>query len=488
MAFHKRNLARGEISHRDKSNRRRLNQFLQLKFSLRFQKLKGDGHATYTPRDNRQVSRAVLTRCDLSKDKVLQSYVTVCSNSLYKQLWERTDLPLFDHIELVLDIVQERPGFLDCRYYFVDHSREAVFWLCEYRPSQIYYYVKGVQAEDHIRLAIEAQYWLHCELFPPDDVDMNVCQSLRETLLHSLAEVTLSESALAPFTATELQQMLELTTKIVESRENIHSSTIQGPGLYVIARMKHIFTRMKFINFHGQVGARLNADQSLYVKENNDVQCTSHWFHVVNMILLSAPHDQLEDLKSLWVDHTINLPRWRKFVTMQTSDLAGFSIYSTVMLTVNVGFLAIPGVINSNQLQTATPMMIPIYISTMCSVGSLASALLLSRQSRGQSNQTADEAAAYMLECAPSKTHMEFLAVVYSLPISLIMWGMIAFVVALCITVFSLRGVKMQTPMAFCFALVTSMALSPVLWRWQRQHAVLDRRSRRRLSWPYAYS
>ncbi|KAL4068625.1 hypothetical protein V8B97DRAFT_860367 [Scleroderma yunnanense] len=187
--------------------------------------------------------------------------------------------------------------------------------------------------------------------------------------------------------------------------------------------MKHIFTRMKFINFHGQVGARLNADQSLYVKENNDVQCTSHWFHVVNMILLSAPHDQLEDLKSLWVDHTINLPRWRKFVTMQTSDLAGFSIYSTVMLTVNVGFLAIPGVINSNQLQTATPMMIPIYISTMCSVGSLASALLLSRQSRGQSNQTADEAAAYMLECAPSKTHMEFLAVVYSLPISLIMWG-----------------------------------------------------------------
>ncbi|KAL4068626.1 hypothetical protein V8B97DRAFT_857517 [Scleroderma yunnanense] len=74
--------------------------------------------------DNRQVSRAVLTRCDLSKDRVLQSYVTVCSNSLYKQLWERTDLPLFDHIELVLDIVQERPGFLD---YLL---------LCQGRPGR----------------------------------------------------------------------------------------------------------------------------------------------------------------------------------------------------------------------------------------------------------------------------------------------------------------------------------------------------------------
>lgn len=62
------------------------------------------------------------------------------------------------------------------------------------------------------------------------------------------------------------------------------------------------------------------------------------------------------------------------------------------MLAVNVSFLAVPGIISQNQPHTPTPMMIPVYISTMCCVGSLVSALLLSRQDRGKSRQTAKEA------------------------------------------------------------------------------------------------
>ncbi|KAL4068624.1 hypothetical protein V8B97DRAFT_858405 [Scleroderma yunnanense] len=147
--------------------------------------------------NNQQVSLAVLTCCDLSGN-------------------ECTDLPPFDHIELVLDIVQESQGVLNFFYYFVDHRRKVVFWPCEYSPAPIYCNVKGVQAEDHI--TIEAQYWLHCELFPHIHMNMTVCQPLCDTLLHSLAESILSESALASYTTTELQQMLELTSNIVERR------------------------------------------------------------------------------------------------------------------------------------------------------------------------------------------------------------------------------------------------------------------------------
>jgi len=85
---------------------------------------------------------------------------------------------------------------------------------------------------------------------------------------------------------------------------------------------------MKFINFHGQMGARLNADQSIYIKdERNDTEHTSRLFHIVNIILLSAPHDQFDYLRHLWVDHTINLPRWKTFVTTQTTELTGFTTY-----------------------------------------------------------------------------------------------------------------------------------------------------------------
>ncbi|KAL4073588.1 hypothetical protein J3A83DRAFT_2570810 [Scleroderma citrinum] len=179
--------------------------------------------------NNQQVSLAVLTCCDLSGNEVLHK-ITACSDYLYKELWKCTDLPPFDHIELVLDIVQESQGVLNFFYYFVDHRRKVVFWPCEYSPAPIYCNVKGVQAEDHIRLAIEAQYWLHCELFPHIHMNMTVCQPLCDTLLHSLAESILSESALASYTTTELQQMLELTSNIVASREKINSSTIQGPS------------------------------------------------------------------------------------------------------------------------------------------------------------------------------------------------------------------------------------------------------------------
>lgn len=86
--------------------------------------------------------------------------------------------------------------------------------------------------------------------------------------------------------------------------------------------------RTKFINFYGQIGARLNADQSLYLKdERNDTEHASRLFRVVNIILLTWPREQLENLRCLWVDQTIILPRWKAFVTEQTTELAGFTTY-----------------------------------------------------------------------------------------------------------------------------------------------------------------
>jgi len=72
------------------------------------------------------------------------------SSSLYDKLWQHPDLPQFHHLDLVLEIVPKSQDAEDCQYYFVDHSRRVVFWLCEYKPSMIYDGVKGVKADDHI--------------------------------------------------------------------------------------------------------------------------------------------------------------------------------------------------------------------------------------------------------------------------------------------------------------------------------------------------
>ncbi|KIM59079.1 hypothetical protein SCLCIDRAFT_1037766 [Scleroderma citrinum Foug A] len=159
-------------------------------------------------------SQGVLTRCDLRTDQELHGRITQYSSWLYDQLWQYPNLPQFHHLELVIEIVPKSQDAEDCQYYFVDHSRRVVFWLCEYKPSPIYHHVEGVQAEGHIELAIETQYWLHCELFPHITLDVAICQPLREILIHSISEAVLSDSPLAPYPAADLQQLLDLTSNI----------------------------------------------------------------------------------------------------------------------------------------------------------------------------------------------------------------------------------------------------------------------------------
>ena len=95
--------------------------------------------------------QGVLTRCDLRSDQELHGRIMQYSSWLYDQLWQHPHLPQFHHLELVLEIVPKGQNAEDCQYYFVDHSRRVVFWLCKYNPSDgIYCSVMGVQAEDHI--------------------------------------------------------------------------------------------------------------------------------------------------------------------------------------------------------------------------------------------------------------------------------------------------------------------------------------------------
>lgn len=65
-------------------------------------------------------------------------------------------------------------------------------------------------------------------------------------------------------------------------------------------------------------------------------------------------------------------------------DLA--SLESTVMLAVDVSFLAVPGIIDSS-LQTSPA--IAVYMSSLCAVGSLVLAVLLVDQSKDY--QTAED-------------------------------------------------------------------------------------------------
>ncbi|KAH7890171.1 hypothetical protein F5I97DRAFT_1850702 [Phlebopus sp. FC_14] len=359
-------------------------------------------------------------------------------------------------IELVLSVSWSDDRDI-CQYYFVSHDDLVVFWLEDFVTDSIFYNVKGVEAIDHIKLAIQTQYWAHCELYPNHViVKESVVEELRGILLHAASEAILSDGSLIPLPFSELQSLLGLmTTPFKDNQKNKYLT-------WLIGRLMRLFMRIKFMNFFGQASARLNADQSLYsqVDEGNQPQLSS-LIRVLDPILFGAPSAHVKQLRRIWVDRTINALRWRSFIDTLFTEWNGFTIYSTVMLAVDVSFLSIPEMNGSHTPQIIAQ--VAVYFSTLSAVGSLLASVLLSNQIREQKLQSADLAAAYMLRMAGSPISMDFLGIMFSIPFALIMWGMIFFVCGLSVVVFG-SGVMLQRIIAVPFWLLVALLASWPAW------------------------
>lgn len=147
---------------------------------------------------------------------------------------------------------------------------------------------------------------------------------------------------------------------------------------------------------------RVDADRSIYYKEGHERETLI--FRLSNLILWYGPRKHYQRIQRVWVDETINAPRWKDFTTQLDNEWTGFTLYvsvryilnvvedlawleSTVMLAVDVSFLAVPGIINLDG-SSQTSSNIAVYMSALCSVGSLVAAVLL--VDRSQDYQTAE--------------------------------------------------------------------------------------------------
>ncbi|KAF9240007.1 hypothetical protein BU15DRAFT_61639 [Melanogaster broomeanus] len=337
------------------------------------------------------------------------------------KLWSKVDTEQYPEVELVIDIL-----YNDAEESVLDPRDDSVFLT-----------VAG--------LAIETQYWFHCELFPNHiPITKAIIENLRLILVYAIsgsevlpntADTILSDRALGELSVSQLQQHLDLLTNIADVGCFDRQDGLAG-------RLMRIFTHLKFANFHGQVGARLNADQSLYdtVGRKKD-RSLSYVVRLLDLILFSAPSVHTEQLHGIWVDQTINLLRWQSFIGTLCNEWNGFTIYSTVLLAVDVSFLAIPELNGSTTIQTVTQL--AVYFSTTSAVGSLIASVLLTNQSRGRALNSAEQAVlhalaltfdptdfhthklqvSYMKRMANTSVGLNALGIMYSLPFGLIMWG-----------------------------------------------------------------
>lgn len=399
-------------------------------------------------------TRHIFTDANLRRKGLLKAI-----NHLAHQLLLKASDVIDDSTHLVLELQAKEDA---CNYYFVQHNKRLLFWLQDFdEPISIYEHVKGVKCDTHIKMALEAQYWMHCELYPSNaPIRPQIPTELKHVLLHARSDFLTSDTSVVPYDLSTLQSMLDLSINLVEYVQPLISSgdeLVELPAhlMCVLARLMRLFARSKFLNFYGQVSARLNANQSVYEVEQSRQKGTLR-LRLANAFLWGAPAAQYKFLQNTWVDNILNYPKWSKHISRLNGDWSNVTIFSTVMLAVDVSFLAVPGVIST--------AVVAIFLSAMCSVSSLVASMLLAVECRGWGTDSAKGAASFMARMIHTQSDVEALAIMYSLPYASLIWAMFCFVIALGICVFHSTNPATLVIVSLCWVAITTLTLWPAWW------------------------
>ncbi|KAG2363555.1 hypothetical protein BDR07DRAFT_1403907 [Suillus spraguei] len=370
----------------------------------------------------------------------------------HKEL-ENASITFHPSVELVLELIEE--DHEKWGYYFADHDSRVIFWFEAHKSSDLIGNVRGVKCSDHIRYALESQYWLHVELYPNKrSLPKDVVVRLREIVMYTQADNITSDTSLAPFSSEEVTSMLSLMDPLMDSA-GIKNEYAYEHSVWIVARFMGEFCNVKFVNFCGQPGARLNADQSLY--EDPDIRSNNILLRAMNFILFGSPNAYNKVVQKIWVDSTIVQPRWKNFINRLNSEWNGYTIFSTVMLAVDISFLTV------SDVQTQKAAILVSYMSTLCAMGSLVVSLVLAGQVNDSRRDSAKSVATFMQRMSSSVLGLESLALMLSLPYALLIWGMIFFAAALSIVIFSTSGVVTISIISPIWVAILILATWPVL-------------------------
>ncbi|KAG2094286.1 hypothetical protein BD769DRAFT_1644634 [Suillus cothurnatus] len=345
------------------------------------------------------------------RDPVIAAKIGEAVRKAYRKLNE-AQISKHPLVELVLELIVT-DGVENWGYYFADHDKRVVFWFEDHISDPLMNKIRGVERKSHVRYALESQYWKHVELFPnkrslPEDVVVK----LKEIVMLAQAENITSETCLAPFASDEVNSMLGLVDSLMSSTNKEHEHSV-----WIAARFTRLFCNAKFVNFCGQPGARLGVDQSLYGKPNVR---SKRILRVMNTLLFGSFDAQSKAIHRIWVDETMVQPRWKNFIDRLTTEWSGYTIYSTVMLAVDISFLAVQSV----QTQIAATLL--TYLSTLCVMGSLVVSLVLAGQVNDSRRSSAEEVASFMVGMSRSMLGLESLALMLSLPFALLIWACVS--------------------------------------------------------------
>ncbi|KAJ7155007.1 hypothetical protein C8R46DRAFT_1116799 [Mycena filopes] len=365
-------------------------------------------------------------------------FIDTQMDSIFEFLRTRS-IGLQPDVDLVLEEYTYSDGSSGCQYYFVDHDAQSVFWFDEVASDEfsVIRNLNGVKSATHIRDILQKEYWDHCELFPKSlKLTDKIIVKLKATILFARADLVTSRTSTVDFYLRELQEYTQLIDGFQTNDRNLDHSSDEF--CCFVARLMSEFANARILQFYGEPGARLNSNQSVYGRKRQK----TFFIKLLAPLLLDAPSHHFQDLDSTFTDNIIRHREWSELLDKLSQEWGHFTLYSTVVLTANVGFLAIQSVDQGGYLVlNRSPAQLASYLSVLYSIGSIMLGLLLVTQYRRRNAETMSsaEASQFMYKHS-SVLGLEELAVLYSLPYALLMWSVALFVVALSFLCFQHSG------------------------------------------------
>ncbi|KAF8123686.1 hypothetical protein EV363DRAFT_765742 [Boletus edulis] len=390
----------------------------------------------------------IFTESDII-DYRIEEEILFCAMKLIERALRTNGVTLDDLTEIVLNVDDSRCW----HYYFVDHTNRLLFWVDTVSLKDLNIGLQGVSEYSHIRYMVEAYYWSHCEYYPHNRIlPKRAFEELRGMLNYTKTDMMTTDSSSSPFGQDEVVAILDLVNSFKDNEK------ISDPySIWVIARLMEYFTENQFLNFCGQPCARLNADTPLLEQENWNRRIV---FQVINVFLFGSPNEHAVRLQRVWVDGIIIQPRWKDFINRLTSELGRYTIFSTVMLAVNVSFLAVPGVITPDS--AAGPIEIIVYCSLVSTVASIVFSFGLLNMYSNPRLMVARNALEAMWTLSQTKTGMACLAITHSLPIASLIWSIVLFSAALAVQIFGRKELATVATLSVEFLIIVSFVVMGV--------------------------
>ncbi|PCH35227.1 hypothetical protein WOLCODRAFT_166136 [Wolfiporia cocos MD-104 SS10] len=347
-----------------------------------------------------------------------------------------------DHTDtdIVIDIRRDSEDDTEprCFYYLASRSQRSIFWLRDVPVDLISQNARPVYDERYLKNASLAQYWIHIQMFPND---------------RTVSEQLLRESSTSPYGPDDLSNLSKVL-KVVQKEINI----VDESSMFILARTLSIFYWERFIHFHGQPEARLDREQPIF----DDTEHQRSWLlALVSPLLFYLPDQYMGELKKLWVEQTVNYRPWMAFVAGLRNDWESSILPATVLLSANVGLLAVNSIDSEHRNRSVAQ--VASYISTFFSLGNIILCTIFARQHRPRAHDSAELASDYLDRRSTVIAGLEPLAIAFSLPSALFIWGMVAFTVAMAWVGLNASTVQTRVWTGLFLGIITVL-IAAVLW------------------------